>query len=60
MIQNPCKGCQPPTRSAECHATCEAYANFVKETSSIREQAWQDSLGRREYAAYASRKFAHL
>lgn len=31
MLHNPCFGCTPPQRTAECHGVCPKYIKFEKE-----------------------------
>jgi hypothetical protein len=41
MAKCPCKGCLPPKRSASCHSTCSAYAEWVEERAREKQAAWE-------------------
>ena len=40
LPSNPCKGCVPPERSAECHARCERYLEWESIKNRRRQERW--------------------
>jgi hypothetical protein len=37
-MKNPCYGCQPPKRNAECHSTCKEYTDWRIEHEAERDK----------------------
>lgn len=52
----PCKGCE--TRTAVCHATCEAYKEWNAEQAKMREASRPTRLGTKDYNDYQVSKWA--
>ena len=44
MNKSPCKGCLRRTVRPNCHATCDAYADFVNEQNRVRDERKRNSI----------------
>lgn len=57
LVNNPCKGCVDK-RTAECHATCEAYLNAKKqhEELKVKERLMKEADGYEAEVAKRRRK----
>lgn len=40
LPSNPCNGCVPPERNAECHARCERYLEWEAIKNKRRQERW--------------------